>query len=279
MNKTMLGAGVAALLPFLTLQACVVEDAEDNFGIAPDQIVTEDDCTVGEARWCDQEIDASVQGEQSCIEDGGLIGWTGCAPRVMDSADDCYEGEDWDGERCVPTSGQGSTPIVMSFGHASVQYGSGGGDFDLTGHGYNVSTDWPTAHTPWLAFDRDGSGAIESGAELFGSATRLASGAFARHGFEALAELDDDGDGRITAADQAFGALTLWADHNGDRVSQPNELTTLHAAGITAISVAMTVVPRCDTRGNCERERASFTYVVDGESRTGSAVDVHLAWQ
>ena len=60
------------------------------------------------------------------------------------------------------------------------------------------SYDWPMANTPWLALDRDGNGAIEDGSELFGSGTRLASGARARNGFEALRELDSNGDGVVS---------------------------------------------------------------------------------
>lgn len=279
-HKTYLGATIAALLPFFALQACTAGGTDEDVGISPDEIVEVDaSCELGEARFCEQAIDTTVDGEQTCIDEDGVQGWTGCAPRRMDGPDDCREGEEWDGERCSEFS-SGSTPIVLSFGGESVRYSTGGGDFDLTGRGYNVSTDWPTATTPWLALDRDGNGSIDSGAELFGSATRLASGAFARHGFEALAELDDDADGVLTEADAAFASLRLWADQNGDRLSQADELVSLKEAGVTSLSLDMSVVPHCDARNNCERERSSFTFEgPDGEPRTGAAIDVHLAWQ
>lgn len=279
-NKTILGATIAALFPFFALQACTVGDTVEDLGTSPDEIVEVDaSCEVGEVRFCEQTIDPTVDGEQACIDEDGVTGWNGCAPRRMDGPEDCHEGEEWDGERCSEFSA-GSTPIVLSFGGEAVQYGAGGGDFDLTGRGYNVSTDWPTATTPWLALDRDGNGRIDSGAELFGSATRLASGAFARHGFEALRELDDNGDGVLTEADAAFASLRLWADHDGDRISHADELVSLSAAGVTAISLDMSVVPRCDARENCERERSTFTFEnAEGQKSTGAAIDVHLAWQ
>ncbi len=286
MKKPYLGATIAALTPFLLIQACAVgepeifRDGEVEQSIAPTEIVEEDDCALDDFRWCEQNIDPTRDGEQSCIEDdSGTIGWTDCAPRAMNSADDCYDEETWDGQACVPASGEASTPIVLSFGGEAVRYTTGGGDFELTGEGYNVATDWPTSQTPWLALDRDGSGTIDSGAELFGSATRLASGAFARHGFEALAELDDNGDGVISSADAAYASLSVWADRNGDRVSQSAEMISLSAAGVTEISLHVNVASRCNARGNCERERAAFTYVSDGQTHSGVAIDVHLAWQ
>jgi hypothetical protein len=141
-------------------------------------------------------------------------------------------------------------------------------------------TDWPTARTPWLALDRDGSGRIEDGSELFGSMTVLSSGHRARQGFEALRELDANGDGRITAEDPAFASLVVWSDRDGDRVSSSSELASLGALGVVSIDLAYTVEPRCDARGNCEVERASFRYVdASGLERRGAIVDVHLAAQ
>src|SRR5690606_3259449 len=67
--------------------------------------------------------------------------------------------------------------------------------FDIGGRGVCTSSDWPAADTPWLARDLDRNGTIDGGHELFGSGTRMGSGRHARHGFEALAELDADGDG------------------------------------------------------------------------------------
>src|SRR5262249_54811465 len=126
-----------------------------------------------------------------------------------------------------------STPLVFSFGDARVSFDARqGGAFDLAGRQTSVVTDWPTAATPWLALDRNGNGRIDDGGELFGSATVLASGNFASNGFEALAELDSDGDGRITPHDARWGELVVWADANGDRASQASELTSLESMGV-----------------------------------------------
>ena len=43
-------------------------------------------------------------------------------------------------------------------------------------------------------------------------------------GFEALAEFDGDGDGRITPADPRFAELALWSDGDDDRAGGLAEL-------------------------------------------------------
>ena len=166
------------------------------------------------------------------------------------------------------------TPLVLSFDVARVELGQASGSFDLALAGASFGSDWPTAQTPWLALDRDGSGRIDDGGELFGSGTSLRDGTRAENGFQALAELDDDGDGQITASDYAFASLRLWADENRDRVSQPGELEPLSARGVTHIGLGYERAPRCDARGNCEVERASFDFA---EGRRGAIIDVHLA--
>ncbi len=274
-------ASLAAVLPLLSLQACAVDavDDEEVDDVSIEIVVEDPDCVLEDLITCEQTLDPSVEGVTTCIEDeDGLRGWGTCVPRTMEGPDDCFQGELWDGDRCSAGSTV-STPIVLRFGADEVRYTRGGGDFDLTGKGMSVATDWPTAATPWLALDRDGNGRIEDGSELFGSGTRLSSGQLAHHGFEALAELDQNGDGAINAADAAFTSLRVWADDNGDRTSQPHELKTLAELGITSLSVQHRVEQTCDARGNCGRERAAFTFVVDGVVRHGEAVDVYLPWR
>lgn len=172
-----------------------------------------------------------------------------------------------------------TTPLVLSFDGApvSLRPDDGVGRFDLSAHqdGSGTRTDWPVQ--PWLALDRDGDGVISSGRELFGSATQLGAGT-ASNGFQALAALDDDGDGVLDAKDAAFGKLRLWADRDGDRVSSPDELRSLPEAGIASIDLHYLVAPRCDARGNCEVERATFRWTdTHGQHHDGAIVDVHLA--
>ncbi|MBI5535211.1 MAG: hypothetical protein HY898_20965 [Deltaproteobacteria bacterium] len=170
-----------------------------------------------------------------------------------------------------------STPLVLSFDGSAVQYERSGHSFELMAGRADVSaTHWPTAATPWLAMDRDGNGRIDDGSELFGSSTRLASGARARNGFEALAELDDNADGVIDSQDGSWCKLVAWSDRNNDGISQPGELTAVGELGLVAISLDNQVQARCDSNGNCERERSSFFWNNGAGLVRGTTIDIYL---
>lgn len=169
-----------------------------------------------------------------------------------------------------------NTPLVLAFDDEAVTFTNPSGTFDLAGSETVVATDWVSEATPWLVFDRNGNGKIDDGSELFGSMTRLPDGRRAKHGFLALAALDSDGDGWLTASDSAFGKLAVWRDANQDRASSPNELSPI-ADSVIALSLAFTDVPRC-VAGSCERERAPFVFRDRaGHERRGSLIDVYLA--
>ena len=236
------------------LMACAGEVEGEDLGEAQGELG--DDCDPGDATPC--ETGDGLEGVSICYEaDDGLTYW----------------------DECSVSSSIASTPLVLSFDASPVRYvTSMAGAFDLTGNGMSVATDWPTAHTPWLAMDRDGDGRITSGAELFGSATLLADGTRADNGFSALRELDDNGDGRITSADAAWSHLLLWSDGDASRTSDGSELSALEQHGIVSIDVDYSVDRRCTTRNNCEIERARFTFrTQSGGTSTGAVVDIHLA--
>ena len=89
-----------------------------------------------------------------------------------------------------------------------------------------------------LARDLNGDGAINSGAELFGSATTLANGQAAPDGYSALNELDSNHDGVINSQDAAFTDLRVWVDANADGVTEQGELKTLAQLNISQLSLA-----------------------------------------
>jgi hypothetical protein len=223
--------------------------------------LTSDDlpCDEGATKSCVINASTNEEGFQSCFKDESeTLVWSECFSNSNSS---------------------GSTPLVLSFDSAPVTFAASSASFDLTGS-MSVATDWPTAKTPWLALDRNGNGAIDDGAELFGSASVLNNGARAENGFIALAELDGNGDGKITDADAAFSSLLVWSDNDGDRLSSSGELAPLSTFKLVSIDLAYSNVPRCDGRGNCEIERAGFRYLdAAGAEHSGSVVDVHLQFQ
>ncbi|MEZ4426317.1 MAG: calcium-binding protein [Nannocystaceae bacterium] len=245
-------------------------------------------------------VPCSDEWERECTTEGGADGvtfcvlhegeqvWTACA-----TAEPCMPGESWDfgcmgsvcyfdGEHLATYSWQEpdcNTPLVLNFDGAPLTFSpASAASFDINATGECLSTDWPTL--PWLARDVDGDGEIDSGRELFGSGTRLRSGARASDGFMALAELDSDGDGKITPADPAFAELVLWSDSDDDRRGQLGELTPVSSLQLTAIHLDYAVRGECDERGNCGRERSAFEFRgPGGERRVGEVVDVYLACQ
>ncbi len=169
-----------------------------------------------------------------------------------------------------------STPLVLAFHNEAVRFDARAGSFALTGAA-PVASDWPAATTPWLALDRDGNGKIDGGAELFGSATVLRSGDTASNGFVALRELDSYLAGKLDAGVAAWLRLLVWSDVDGDRAATPAELSPVQDRGLVALELDYAVDRRCDARGNCEVERAGFTYRAPaGRELRGATIDVHL---
>jgi hypothetical protein len=170
------------------------------------------------------------------------------------------------------------TPLVLSFDAAPVQMiaaeSTPAASFDISMRDDScISTDWPSAVTPWLVIDLDGNGSIDGGHELFGSGTSLVDGSHARNGFAALAELDADGDDDVDGADSRFGELMLWRDWDADRVSTPDELTPLLDSGVSSLPVEFEIAVECDERGNCGVQRAAFEHA----GGVGEVVDVYLS--
>jgi len=197
------------------------------------------------------------------VSQADLVAWKNSLTRIQRATYEhlCANEDNAYSELC------GGTPLVVSFD---------GGAVAMSPASAGQPTDWPTAATPWLALDRDGDGAITDGAELFGDATVLPDGRTARHGFEALAALDANGDGRIDRADPLFASLVLWADRDGDRTSAPGELVSA-ARVIESIELGYAIAPRCDARLNCERERSVMRYRdAAGALHEGAIVDVYL---
>ena len=113
--------------------------------------------------------------------------------------------------------------------------------FDINGDDSPDTISWIAPTEGFLAIDLNNNGSIDSGAELFGGATRIVkTGAIAKDGFKALRQYDENGDGVIDRQDAAvFGRLVIWQDQNTDGVGGEAELIPISATRV----MSFTVVP------------------------------------
>jgi len=108
--------------------------------------------------------------------------------------------------------------------------------FDLDGNGPKNYSHWPSKDAGWLVYNKDGSGSVSSGLDLFGTSTFWI---FWSHGYEALSALDSDNNGLIEGR-EAEG-LAIWQDRNNNAISEPGEVRTLRDCGIASLSCASEV--------------------------------------
>ena len=107
-----------------------------------------------------------------------------------------------------------------------------------------------SAERPLLVYDPQKTGRITTAAQLFGDWSFGGKGRSAAHtgkeqprmhpqpwrdGYEALASLDADRDGKVAGSE--LKDLALWFDANQDGVSQPGEVKPLTESGVTALYV------------------------------------------
>ena len=116
--------------------------------------------------------------------------------------------------------------------------------FDHKGDGWAELSRWADEDDGTLVWDRNNDGIINDGSELFGNNTVLANGRKAAHGFAALADLDDNGDGVIDASDTAWTELRVmrWTDDNDNGMKDDGEesLVTLDSLDIESLNTGFT---------------------------------------
>lgn len=165
---------------------------------------------------------------------------------------------------CLGCDTCGGSPIVIDIAGDGIALTSPpeGVDFDLNGNGTRDRLGWTRAGSDdaWLAFDRDGNGSIDRGAELFGDFTPQPASSN-KNGFLALAEFDKpasggNADGVIDSRDSVFENLRLWQDRNHNGISEPDELHMLAELNVKALELDFKASKRVDEFGNEFKYRA-----------------------
>jgi hypothetical protein len=140
--------------------------------------------------------------------------------------------------------------------------------FDLDNNGFAEKTSWVSAKEGLLAYDKNGDGIINGGNELFGDRTLMKDGrTLASSGFTALAEYDDNKDGKIDSNDAIYTLLRIWQDSDGDGIASAGELKQLVDLGIVSIGLSYNNTGVTDSANNIQVRTGTFT-LADGSSRT-----------
>ncbi len=125
-----------------------------------------------------------------------------------------------------------AVPLRQGLAAADLENRSARVRFDADGTGLPQSWSWITRDAAWLVHDPRRSGKVSSGRQLFGSVTFWM---FWGSGYDALAALDDDHNGRLTGKE--LDGLALWHDVDGNGVSDQGEVLPLSNYGIERLSV------------------------------------------
>ncbi|HYD59099.1 MAG TPA: hypothetical protein VEC35_02005 [Noviherbaspirillum sp.] len=114
-------------------------------------------------------------------------------------------------------------PLVINFDGTAAQLQNRRFSFDIDGDGSKEQVPLLVGNRGYLALDQNGNGKIDSGKELFGTASG--------DGFAELAQYDSDGNGWIDDNDPVFAQLRVWMqDDKGG-----GTLNTAKSHGVGAI--------------------------------------------
>src|SRR4030095_9276427 len=110
-------------------------------------------------------------------------------------------------------------------------------EFDLRGFGQMERWEWMKPELGLLVWDPLDRREIRSGRQLFGHYTfRI----FRENGYDALAALDDNGDGKLSGAELI--GIAVWFDRNSDGVSTKDEVAPIQELGIEALECRATAL-------------------------------------
>ena len=143
--------------------------------------------------------------------------------------------------------------------------------FDYVGNGQPVKTAWADPSSGFLVLDLNGDGQIVDGSQLLGNFTVLKNGDLAKHGFQVLAEIDLNGDGKVDRIEAEAAGLLIWRDVNVNGKSDPGELMTFEEAGVLYVETGYKVRSKIDENGNMLRWIGKFAR---SDGSIASAIDV-----
>lgn len=174
----------------------------------------------------------------------------------------------------------GTSPVVIDLDGGGFHF-TGLDDpvrFDIDADGSLEEIGWIEAGsgTAFLVLDRNGNGRIDTGRELFGSATPQPLSE-EPHGFLALAVFDGpeeggNGDGYLSSIDGVWESLQLWFDEDHDGLTDPGELVPVPATELYAVDLEYRTSRRRDRHDNLLRYTSQLM-LQDDQVRPG-VVDV-----
>lgn len=122
--------------------------------------------------------------------------------------------------------------------------------FDHNNDGVKESTGWIDSNSAFLVFDKNENGIIDNGNEMFGNNTPNILGGYAKHGFDALSQYDNNQDNRIDNNDVIWSSLNLCVDKNINGETDIDELVDIECSGIEAINLIYENNGIIDENGN-----------------------------
>ncbi|MBA2483790.1 MAG: hypothetical protein H0V39_05100, partial [Nitrosomonas sp.] len=141
--------------------------------------------------------------------------------------------------------------------------------FDHDGDGIKTGTGWVVSDDGFFVLDLNNNGTIDTGAELFGVDTVKADGTLATNGFDALADLDSNGNGLFDKNDTKFAQVQIWRELNQNGISTANELFLLAELGV--VNIDLNASSQNVNFGNGNVQTASAVHLtLDGEGKTGN---------
>ncbi|MBO3659067.1 hypothetical protein J5N55_13385, partial [Acinetobacter haemolyticus] len=148
--------------------------------------------------------------------------------------------------------------------------------FDLDNNGLLEKTGWIGGNDAFLALDLNNDKIINNGSELFGNNTKITDGNYAKNGYEALKQYDENNDGKIDAEDSIWSKLVLWQDLDGNGESSENEIIKVEDSGLKSISLNYNESNFIDVEGNAHKQQSTVEWQ---NGTTTKSADVWFATQ